>query len=101
MTLRQMDDDVAEELLDCVDAHPELEAEVEGLVGATKKRSLDHSIRAVPREASPELVAAAKECLESKPHIKAAAKAVLDAFPGAAEAAPKLAALVSEKRSGR
>ena len=100
-TIRQMDDDVANELKECVEAHPEIQGEVEGLLGASRKRSIHHSIRAVIREASAELQAAAKECLEGKPHVKAAAAAALAANEGAAEAYPQLAALVNSKRSGK
>ena len=81
----------------------QLNAEVEGLLASgSAKRSLDVSIRAVIREASPELKAAVKECLDSKPHVKEAAKAALAANPDAAAAAPELAALVNrKKRSGK
>ncbi len=58
--------------------------------------SIDH----VVREASAELKAAVKECLDNNPDVKAAAKAALDANPDAAAAAPQLAELVNSKREG-
>ena len=79
----------------------QLKDEVAGLAaGASKKRSLDMSIDHVVREASAELKAAVKECLDNNPDVKAAAKAALDANPDAAAAAPQLAALVNAKREG-